>query len=217
MLKTSSKRISFVFAFTLLMANNSWSKISLNAPEKKEVPDPISVIRVSETLDANPRLAQKVLRAATEKMQLAYKAVLEKNHEKYLSTLGTELRKKFEPKEVFEALLKEREELKDEKESADESVEPRIKEISRDEKLSKISIQVIFQYIMLNPKDPNKANLYVVVTETRLNVPHNPSSSEIEKTLIEGGDFVIVEWVRQALVKETKPSEKVIDDGPFIN
>ena len=217
MLKILSKRFSLVFAFTLVLANNSWSKISLNAPEKKEVPDPISVIRVSETLDANPRLAQKVLRAATEKMQLAYKAVLEKNHEKYLSTLGTELRKKFEPKEVFEALLKEREELKDEKESADESVEPRIKEISRDEKLSKISIQVIFQCIMLNPKDPNKANLYTVVTETVIALPLSPSSSEVEKALLDGGKFEINDWSRQGLVKDVKTPPKVVDEGPFIN
>jgi hypothetical protein len=208
---------SSILTLSILLTPNSFAKLSLNAPEKADAPDPISVIRISETLDANPRLAQKLLKAANEKMQIAYKAVLSKDHAKYLSTLGTDLKKKFESKEVFEALLKEREELKDEKESADESIEPQIKEIARDEKTSTVALRMIFQYIMLNPKDPNKANLYVVVTETRLNVPHNPSSSEIEKTLIEGGDFVIVEWVRQALVKETKPSEKVVDDGPFIN
>ncbi len=194
------------------------SKKSLNAPEAKEIPDPISVIRISETLDSNPRLAQKVLSAANQKMQAAYKAVVAKDHAKYLATLGADLKKRHEPKEVFEALLKEREDLKDEKESADESVEPQIKEVARDEKNSTVAIRVIFQYIMLNPKDANKANLYVVVTETRINVPHNPSSSEIEKALIDGGNFEIIEWARQALVKDANPgSDKSVDEGPFIN
>ena len=208
---------SCFWILAVFVGNAAVSKKSLNAPEVKEIPDPISVIRISETLDANPRLAQKVMSAANQKMQAAYKAVLAKDHAKYLATLGADLKKRHEPKEVFEAILKEREELKDEKESADESVEPQIKELARDEKTSTVAIRVIFQYIMLNPKDANKANLYVVVTETRISVPHQPSSSDVEKALVDGGNFEIIEWARQALVKDTKPTEKKLDDGPFIN
>ena len=220
--KTFQKTLKLLFCscfwiLAVLVGNAAVSKKSLNAPEVKEIPDPISVIRISETLDSNPRLAQKVLGAANQKMQAAYKAVLAKDHTKYLATLGADLKKRYEPKEVFEALLKEREELKDEKESVDESVEPQIKEVARDEKTSTVAIRVIFQYIMLNPKDANKANLYVVVTETRISVPHQPSSSDVEKALVEGGNFEIIEWVKQALVKDTKPTEKKLDDGPFIN
>lgn len=208
---------AFVWILAVFVGNAAVSKKSLNAPETKEIPDPISVIRISETLDANPRLAQKVLSAANQKMQAAYKAVVAKDHAKYLDTLGPDLRKKYESKETFEALLKEREELKDEKESADESVEPQIKEISRDEKNSTVAIRVIFQYIMLNPKDSNKANLYAVVTETRILVPLSPSSSDVEKALVDGGRFQIIDWARQALEKDAKPSEKSLDDAPFIN
>ncbi len=218
--KTNRKLPKLLFCFWILGAfagNAAVSKKSLNAPEAKEIPDPISVIRISETLDANPRLAQKVLSAANQTMQASYKAVVAKDHAKYLATLGPDLRKKYEPKDVFEALLKEREELKDEKESADESVEPQIKEISRDEKTSTVAIRVIFQYIMINPKDSNKANLYAVVTETRITVPLSPSSSDVEKALVEGGKFQIIDWARQPLVRDAKASEKKVDEGPFIN
>jgi hypothetical protein len=217
MLNLRKNILASLFTIALLSGHFSWAKKFLNAPEKSDAADPVSVIRISETLDANPRLAQLILKNATEKMQAAYKAVLEKDQAKYLATLGADLKKRYESKEVFEALLKEREELKDEKQSVDESVEPQIKELSKDEKSSTVAIRVIFQYIMLNPKDANKANLYVVVTEATISLPLNPSSSDVEKALVDGGKFEIIEWARQALVKDSKQSEKIIDDGPFIN
>jgi len=217
MLNLRKNILASLFTIALLSGHFSWAKKFLNAPEKSDAADPVSVIRISETLDANPRLAQLILKNATEKMQAAYKAVLEKDQAKYLATLGADLKKRYESKEVFEALLKEREELKDEKQSVDESVEPQIKELSKDEKLSKVAIRVIFQYIMLNPKDANKANLYVVMTEATISLPLSPSSSDVEKALVDGGKFEIIEWARQALVKDSKQSEKIVDDGPFIN